>query len=89
MHLHLQLELANRDLLADEIIPVEMKSGSKESLKSLQSLVIRKQAMLRVSSAKPLREDLVARLNGRSFDFELINLPFYLVNRFEGFLGEG
>ena len=87
----MQAEVDYLYLYQNEIIPVEVKSGSKGSIKSLQSFVMRKQARraIRVSSAKPLREDLMARMSGQEWSFELINIPFYLVNQLERLLGEG
>jgi len=72
----------------NEIIPVEVKSGSNASIKSLHSYVIRKQALrgIRISSSKPLVEPLIARQNKIEREFELINLPFYLLNQIERLL---
>ena len=72
------------------IIPVEVKAGSKGTIKSLQSYVIKKQADLavRVSSGKPSVNELVAKSAGKERDFRLINLPFYLVNRLGSLLGQ-
>lgn len=74
----------------NEIIPVEVKSGSKGTIKSLQSFVIRKQSrrVIRISSAKPLREHLTAKMKEQTHEFELLNVPFYLVNRLEQLLAE-
>ncbi|MEZ5537191.1 MAG: ATP-binding protein [Thiolinea sp.] len=85
-----QAEVDYLYLHQNEIIPVEVKSGSTGSLKSLQSFVLRKQARraVRVSSARPLREHLTARMKGQSGDFELLNIPFYLLNRLEQLLGQ-
>lgn len=72
----------------NEIIPVEVKSGSKAGIKSLHSYVIKQQAQrgLRISSDKPLVEQLTARQNKNERPFELINLPFYLLNQIERLL---
>jgi predicted AAA+ superfamily ATPase len=69
----------------NEIIPVEVKSGS---IKSLHSYIIKKQAKrgIRISSGKPLVEQLTARQNKIEREFELINLPFYLLNQIERLL---
>ena len=74
--------------LGNEIIPIEVKSGKSGTIKSLQSFVIKKQAdrAIRISSNKPLREQLLARLDEKQHSFTLLNLPFYLVNRIEQFL---
>ncbi|MFI0399782.1 MAG: ATP-binding protein [Thiolinea sp.] len=74
--------------LGNEIIPIEVKSGRSGTIKSLQSFVIKKQAdrAIRISSNKPLREQLLARLDEKQHSFTLLNLPFYLVNRIEQFL---
>jgi len=70
------------------IIPVEVKSGSSGTIKSLQSYVIKKQAdvAVRISSAKPSVNDLTAKSNQQRRDFKLINVPFYLVNRLKELL---
>lgn len=69
----------------NQIIPVEVKSGSRGSIKSLQSFVIKKQAdiAIRISSAKPSVNLLEAKLNKQKHDFTLLNIPFYLTNRLE------
>lgn len=74
--------------LGNEIIPIEVKSGKSGTIKSLQSFVIKKQTdrAIRISSNKPLREQLLARLDEKQHSFTLLNLPFYLVNRIEQFL---
>jgi len=72
----------------NEIIPVEVKSGSNGSIKSLHSYVIKKQAQraIRISSGKPVVQQLTARENKIEHEFELINLPFYLLNKIERLL---
>ncbi|OAD22562.1 hypothetical protein THIOM_001624 [Candidatus Thiomargarita nelsonii] len=52
--------------------------------------MIKKQALrgIRISSGKPLVEQLIARQNKIEREFELINLPFYLLNQIERLLGE-
>ncbi|MDM8563686.1 hypothetical protein QUF54_10065, partial [Candidatus Marithioploca araucensis] len=69
--------------------PVEVKSGSNGRIKSLHSYVIKNQAKrcIRISSGKPLVEQLTARQNKIEREFELINLPFYLLNQIERLLG--
>lgn len=71
--------------LGNRICPLEVKSGSSGTIKSLHSFVIKKQADLaiRVSSAKPSVDRLTARLNKAERPFTLLNIPFYLVNHWE------
>jgi len=89
VHQHL-LALVRRYTLTggNEIIPVEVKSGNKGSIKSLHSYIIKKQAQrgIRISSNKPLVEQLTARQNKIEREFELINLPFDLLNQIERLL---
>jgi predicted AAA+ superfamily ATPase len=83
-----QAEIDYLYVSGNEIIPVEVKSGSNGSIKSLHSYVIKKQAQraIRISSGKPLVEQLTARQNKIEHEFELINLPFYLLNQIERLL---
>ncbi len=73
----------------NEIIPVEVKAGSSGTIKSLQSFVVKKQSerAVRISSAKPSIDKLEAKSNGQSRSFQLLNIPFYLVNRLDALLG--
>lgn len=68
--------------VGNEIIPVEVKAGSTGTIKSLHAFVIKKQASraIRISSAKPAVETLEAKLNQQTHPFQLLNIPFYLVN---------
>ena len=72
----------------NNIIPIEVKAGSRGTIKSLQSYILKKQADLaiRISSAKPSVNQLEAKLNHKTRGFKLINIPFYLSNRFEQIL---
>jgi len=65
--------------LDQAIYPVEVKSGTKGTLKSVFSYVARKNCPLaiRVSSGKPSLEHLVAKHAGRETPFKLLNVPFY------------
>jgi predicted AAA+ superfamily ATPase len=83
-----QAEIDYLYVQANEIIPVEVKSGTQTSIKSLHSYIIKKQAKrgIRISSNKALVEQLTARQNKIERDFELINLPFYLLNHIERLL---
>jgi len=83
-----QAEIDYLYISGNEIIPVKVKSGSNGSIKSLHSYVIKKQAQraIRISSGKPLVEQLTARQNKIEHEFELINLPFYLLNQIERLL---
>jgi predicted AAA+ superfamily ATPase len=83
-----QAEIDYLYVQGNEIIPVEVKSGTQTSIKSLHSYIIKKQAKrgIRISSNKALVEQLTARQNKIERDFELINLPFYLLNHIERLL---
>ena len=72
----------------NNIIPIEVKAGSRGTIKSLQSYILKKQADLaiRISSAKPSVNQLEAKLNHKTRGFKLINIPFYLSNRLEQIL---
>lgn len=69
------------------VYPVEVKSGSGSSIKSIHSFIIRKQAdvAFRISSSRPSVQELTARMGKREKPFRLINLPFYLLNRLDRF----
>ncbi len=84
-----QAEIDYLYVQGNEIIPLEVKSSNNGRIKSLHSYVIKKQAKrgIRISSGKPLVEQLIARQNKIEREFELINLPFYLVNQIERLLG--
>ena len=70
------------------IYPVEVKSTGKGSIKSLHSYIIKKKAdqAIRISSAKPSIDELIAKVNGIERPFKLFNLPFYLINRLDQIL---
>lgn len=72
----------------NKIIPVEVKAGSRGTIKSLQSYVIKKQADLaiRISSAKPSVNQIEAKMNHQTRAFKLVNIPFYLSNRIDKLL---
>ncbi len=72
----------------NRIYPVEVKSGSRGSIKSIHSYVIKKQAdcAIRISSAKPSIDNLVAKVRGQERAFRLLNLPFYLLNHLDRML---
>ena len=74
----------------NRIYPVEVKSGLRGTIKSLQAYVVKKQASqaIRISSAKPSVEHLIARVNMQEQPFRLINLPFYLINQLERLVSE-
>jgi len=69
----------------NSIYPVEVKSGTSGTIKSLHSYVVKKQShqAIRISSAKPSFHELVAKVNKKEKAFRLINIPFYLVNQLE------
>jgi hypothetical protein len=69
----------------NRIYPVEVKSGMRGTIKSLHAYVVKKQASqaIRISSAKPSVEQLLARINRQEQSFLLINIPFYLVNQLD------
>ena len=72
----------------NRVYPLEVKSGSGGTIKSLQSYIIKKKADLavRVSSALPSVEYLTARMNKEERPFRLLNIPFYLVHCLEKLL---
>ncbi len=76
---------------ANEIIPVEVKAGSRGTIKSLHSYIIKKQAnqAIRISSIKPSINQLEARMNHQTRSFRLLNILFYLTNRLEQLLVTG
>jgi len=69
----------------NRIYPVEVKSGTGGTIKSLHSYVVKKQCSeaIRISSAKPSVHELTAKANMEQKAFRLINIPFYLVNQLE------
>ena len=75
---------------ANRIYPIEVKSGSGGTIKSLHSYVIKKEAdqAAVISSAKPSAGQLVAKVNKVERKFRLLNIPFYLVHRLEQLLTE-
>ena len=74
----------------NRIFPVEVKSGTSGTIKSLHSYVLKKQTTeaIRISSAKPSVHELVAKANKQEKAFRLINLPFYMVNQIERIVNE-
>ena len=70
------------------MFPVEVKSGSGGTIKSLHSYVVKKQAdqAVKISSAKPSVNQLVAKVNKVERPFRLLNIPFYLVHHLERLL---
>ena len=74
----------------NRIYPIEVKSGTSGTIKSLHSYVLKKQTTeaIRISSAKPSVHELVAKANKQEKAFRLINLPFYLVNQIERMVNE-
>ena len=73
------------------VYPVEVKSGTGGTIKSLHSYMVKKQAdqAIRISSAKPSLQEHVAKVNKTAKPFRLINLPFYLVNQIDRMVGDG
>jgi predicted AAA+ superfamily ATPase len=73
---------------AGRVYPIEVKSGRRGSIKSLQSYVMKKEANLavQISSAKPSAGSAVARVNKAEREFTLLRIPFYLVNKLEALL---
>jgi len=73
---------------ANRVYPIEVKSGSGSTIKSLHSYVIKNQAdhAIMISSAKPSVKQLVAKMNKVERGFILLKLPFYLVHQLERFL---
>ena len=73
---------------ADRVYPVEVKSGSGGTIKSLHSYVVKKQVdqAITISSAKPSVNQLVAKVNKVERPFRLLNIPFYLVHHLERLL---
>jgi predicted AAA+ superfamily ATPase len=74
----------------NQIYPVEVKSGSRGTIKSLHSYVIKKKSSqaIKISSAKPSVQELTAKMNKEERAFRLINIPFYLVNQLERIVNE-
>jgi len=68
------------------VLPIEVKSGSTGSLKSLHRFVVEKKspAALRFNLERPLVAELCSNsLPGQSHPFRLISLPLYLVSQAE------
>ncbi|MBI2335203.1 MAG: ATP-binding protein [Deltaproteobacteria bacterium] len=73
----------------EEIVPVEIKSGSHGSLKSLHQFLARSSRNLgvRIWSGQLMKENHKVILhNGKSLQYELLSLPFYLVPRLKEFV---
>jgi hypothetical protein len=72
------------------VYPVEVKSGSRGTIKSLHSYIVKKQAVqaIKISSAKPSVNQLVAKVNKVESPFRLLNIPFYLVHQLERLLAQ-
>ena len=72
----------------NRVYPIEVKSGSGGTIKSLHSYIVKKQAddAIKISSAKPSVNQLVAKVNKVERPFRLINIPFYLVHQLERLL---
>jgi len=75
---------------ANRVYPIEVKSGSGGTIKSLHSYVVKKQAdqAIKISSAKPSVNQLMAKVNKVERSFRLLNIPFYLVHQLERLLIE-
>ena len=75
---------------ANRVYPVEVKSGSGGTIKSLHSYIVKKQAdqAIKISSAKPSVNQLVAKVNKVESPFRLLNIPFYLVHQLERLLAQ-
>ena len=73
---------------ANRVYPIEVKSSLRGTIKSLHSYVIKKQAdqAIKISSAKPSVNQLVAKANKVERGFSLLNIPFYLVHQLERLL---
>jgi predicted AAA+ superfamily ATPase len=73
---------------SNKVYPIEVKSGSGGTIKSLHSYVVKKQAdqAIKISSAKPSVNQLVAKVNKVERPFRLLNIPFYLVHHLERLL---
>jgi predicted AAA+ superfamily ATPase len=69
----------------NRVIPVEVKSGVRGSMKSLHSYVLQKEATLavRISAEVPSLEERTASLKEKGQPFRLLNIPFYLVGQLE------
>ncbi len=74
----------------NRVYPIEVKSGTSGTIKSLHSYVLKKQTYeaIRISSAKPSVHELVAKMNLQKKSFQLINIPFYMVNQIERMVNE-
>ena len=74
----------------NQIYPVEVKSGTSGTIKSLHSYMLKKQSTqaIRISSSKPSVQEMKAKINKQEKAFRLLNLPFYLVNQIERIVSE-
>ena len=74
----------------NRIYPVEVKSGTRGTIKSLHAYMVKKKSddAIRISSSKPSVNALTAKINKQEKAFRLINLPFYLVNQIERIVSE-
>jgi len=74
----------------NQIYPIEVKSGTSGTIKSLHAYMTKKQSTegIRISSAKPSLHELTAKMNRQEKAFQLINLPFYMINRIERIVHE-
>jgi predicted AAA+ superfamily ATPase len=76
----------------NQIVPIEVKAGKSGTLKSLQIFVTEKNLgkAIRFNSDLPssVRVDTSIKINGTitKVDFQLVSLPFYLVQEFNRFL---
>ncbi len=74
----------------NQIYPIEVKSGTSGTIKSLHAYMTKKQSTegIRISSAKPSLHELTAKINRQEKAFQLINLPFYMINQIERIVHE-
>jgi len=74
----------------NQIYPIEVKSGTSGTIKSLHAYMTKKQSTegIRISSAKPSVHELTAKMNRQEKAFRLLNIPFYLVNQIERIANE-
>lgn len=72
------------------VYPIEVKSGTSGTIKSLHAYMTKKQSTegIRISSAKPSLHELTAKMNRQEKAFQLINLPFYMNNQIERIVHE-
>lgn len=74
-----------------KVLPIEVKSGSEGTLKSLHYFVWLKQLSraVRINGAAPFKSDIsVKTTEGNQVDYELFSLPFYLVGQLPRLLHE-